>query len=76
MLRKSLGSNSATGLTGASICVQQGTTSELNLADYSRPHGIKAETVVFATSDDAIKAYDRGRCDVSPPMARRFTPSG
>jgi len=64
LVRKSLGLDSAIKLSGASICVQQGTTSELNLADYFRTHGSKAETVVFATADDAIKAYDSGRCDV------------
>lgn len=58
-----LGLKSARQLSGATICVQQGTTSELNLADYFRTHGFKAETVVFSTSDDAIKAYDSGRCD-------------
>jgi general L-amino acid transport system substrate-binding protein len=63
MVRKSLGLDSAQKLAGASICVQQGTTSELNLADYFRTLGIKAETVVFATADDAVKAYDSGRCD-------------
>ena len=54
---------SAQKLNGASICAQQGTTTELNLADYFRAHGLKAETVVFSTSDEAIKAYDFGRCD-------------
>ena len=63
LVRKSSGAESAQKLSGASICVQQGTTSELNLADYFRTHGFKAETVVFSTADDAIKAYDSGRCD-------------
>ncbi len=63
LVRKSLGVDSAQKLSGASICVQQGTTSELNLADYFRTHGLHAETVVFSAADDAIKAYDSGRCD-------------
>src|ERR1700744_1640427 len=63
MVRKKLGVNSATELDGASICVQQGTTTELNLADYFRTHNKKYEPVVFATADEAIKAYDSGRCD-------------
>jgi general L-amino acid transport system substrate-binding protein len=63
LVRKSLGLDSAQKLNGASICAQQGTTTELNLADYFRAHGLKAETVVFSTSDEAIKAYDSGRCD-------------
>jgi general L-amino acid transport system substrate-binding protein len=63
MVRKKLGVNSATELDGASICVQQGTTTELNLADYFRTHNKKYEPVVFATADEAVKAYDSGRCD-------------
>ena len=55
--------SSALELTGASVCVQQGTTTELNLADFFRTHDMKYESVVFATADEAIKAYDTGRCD-------------
>jgi len=50
-------------LKGASICVQQGTTTELNLADAFRKNGISAETVVFTAGDEALKAYESGRCD-------------
>jgi general L-amino acid transport system substrate-binding protein len=63
LARKKLGLDTASKLSGASICVQQGTTSELNLADYFRKSGFHAETVVFTTADEAIKAYDSGRCD-------------
>jgi general L-amino acid transport system substrate-binding protein len=63
MVRKKLGVDSATKLDGASICVQQGTTTELNVADYFRAHNIKFEPVVFATDDETVKAYDSGRCD-------------
>ena len=63
LVRKSLGISSALKLDGASICAQQGTTNELNLADFFRAHGLKMEPVVFATADEAIKAYDSGRCD-------------
>jgi general L-amino acid transport system substrate-binding protein len=63
MVRKKLGINSALELSGASICVQQGTTTELNLADYFRAHSLKYEPVVFATADETVKAYDSGRCD-------------
>jgi general L-amino acid transport system substrate-binding protein len=63
MTRKKLGVDSALKLDGASICVQQGTTSELNLADFFRSHGLKFEAVVFATDEEAVKAYDAGRCD-------------
>ena len=63
MVHKKLGVDSALKLDGASICVQQGTTTELNLADYFRAHNMKVEAVVFATDDEATKAYDSGRCD-------------
>ncbi len=63
MVRKNLKVNSALELSGASVCVQQGTTTELNLADYFRAHNMQLKSVTFATSDEAIKAYDSGRCD-------------
>jgi len=63
MVRKELGVDSALKLDGASVCVQQGTTTELNLADYFRSHAMKLEAVVFATDEEATKAYDSGRCD-------------
>ena len=63
MVRKKLGVKSALELAGASICVQQGTTTELNLADYFRAHNIQFEPVVFSTDEEATKAYDSGRCD-------------
>ena len=63
MVRKALKVNSALELNDASVCVQQGTTTELNLADYFRANKMKLKTVTFATADEAIKAYDSGRCD-------------
>ena len=63
MVRKSLKVNSALELNDAAVCVQQGTTTELNLADYFRANKMKLKTVTFATADEAIKAYDAGRCD-------------
>jgi general L-amino acid transport system substrate-binding protein len=63
MVRKSLKVNSALELNGASICVQQGTTTELNLADYFRAHNMQLKAVTFATANEAVKAYDTGRCD-------------
>ena len=63
MVRKKLGVASAKELNGASICTQQGTTTELNLADYFRANNMKYEVVAFATSDETFKAYDAGRCD-------------
>ncbi|MFE1602018.1 amino acid ABC transporter substrate-binding protein [Methylobacterium sp. ID0610] len=63
MVKKKLGVTSAKQLDGASICTQQGTTTELNLADYFRANKLKYEVVAFATSDETFKAYDSGRCD-------------
>jgi general L-amino acid transport system substrate-binding protein len=63
MVRKSLKVNAARELDGAAICVQQGTTTELNLADYFRANRMRLKTVTFATIDEALKAYESGRCD-------------
>ena len=63
MVRKKLGVASAKQLDGASVCTQQGTTTELNLADFFRANKLKYEVVAFATADDTFKAYDTGRCD-------------
>ncbi|MEZ5788538.1 MAG: amino acid ABC transporter substrate-binding protein [Xanthobacteraceae bacterium] len=62
--RKGLKVNSALELNDAAVCVQQGTTTELNLTDYFRANKMRLKTVTFATLDEAIKAYDTGRCDV------------
>jgi len=63
MVFKKLKVNSALELNDAAICVQQGTTTELNLADYFRANKMRLKTVTFATLDEAVKAYDSGRCD-------------
>ena len=63
IVRKALKVNSALELSDASVCVQQGTTTELNLADYFRANRMKLKSVTFAQLDEALKAYDTGRCD-------------
>ncbi len=63
IVRKALNVKSALELNGATICVQQGTTTELNLTDYFRANKITYKPVVFAGSDETVKAYDSGRCD-------------
>ncbi len=63
MVRKALKVSSALELNDASVCVQQGTTSELNLADFFRSNHMGLKTVTFATGEDALKAYESGRCD-------------
>ncbi|MCA8929799.1 MAG: amino acid ABC transporter substrate-binding protein [Alphaproteobacteria bacterium] len=64
MVRKDLGVKSATELDGASVCIQTGTTTELNLADYFKTHGMKFEPVAIETNSEARPAYEQGRCDV------------
>jgi general L-amino acid transport system substrate-binding protein len=63
MVRKALKVNSALELNDAAVCVQQGTTTELNLADYFAASKMQLKTVTFATANEAVKAYDAGRCD-------------
>lgn len=64
MAPKALGVKSALELDGASICVQPGTTTELNLADYFRANNMSYEPVVIERLDEVRTAYDQGRCDV------------
>jgi len=63
MVRKALKVNSVLELSDAAVCVQQGTTTELNLADYFHGNRMKLKAVTFASADEAVKAYDAGRCD-------------
>ena len=64
MVKKALGVKSAKELDGASICIQTGTTTELNLADYFHANGMKYEAVTIETNDEARQNYTSGRCDV------------
>jgi len=64
MVKKALGVKSAKELDGASICIQTGTTTELNLADYFHANGMKYEAVTIETNDEARQNYSSGRCDV------------
>ena len=57
------GINSALQLSGAAICVQTGTTTELNLADYFRANNMEYNPVVFQGFDETNAAYEAGRCD-------------
>jgi general L-amino acid transport system substrate-binding protein len=63
MVKKSMNVKSVLELDGASICVAQGSTTELNLADYFRAHNIKYEGVAFKSNDETVQAYAAGRCD-------------
>ncbi len=64
MIPSALGVTSAKDLDGASICIQTGTTTELNLADYFRTNGISYEPVPVETNAEAQTNYLGGRCDV------------
>jgi len=63
MVRKADNINSLEDLNGGAICVQTGTTTELNLADQMRARGIEYEPVVFEDADSTFNAYEEGRCD-------------
>jgi general L-amino acid transport system substrate-binding protein len=64
LVKKSLKVNSALELNSASVCVQTGTTTEQNLADYFKGNNMKYEVIAFASADETVKAYESGRCDV------------
>jgi general L-amino acid transport system substrate-binding protein len=63
MVKKSLKIKTAKELNGASVCVQTGTTTELNLADFFRTNKLEYKPVVFEKVDEAVNAYQAGRCD-------------
>jgi general L-amino acid transport system substrate-binding protein len=63
LVPKSANLKSVKDLEGASICVAQGTTTELNLADYFRTHNMKYEVIAYFGLDETVQAYEAGRCD-------------
>lgn len=64
MVRKDMDVNSALQLSGASICTNTGTTTELNVTDYFTLNKMDYELVAFEKADEVVAAYDAGRCDV------------
>ncbi|SLN58904.1 General L-amino acid-binding periplasmic protein AapJ precursor [Roseivivax jejudonensis] len=64
MIPKSLGVSSARELAGATVCIQTGTTTELNLADYFRRNNMDYEPVPIETNAEAQQQYLAGACDV------------
>jgi len=64
MVRDSRKSESALELDGAKVCVQNNTTTQLNLGDYFKTNNMKFEERRFDKLDDVVKAYDSGDCDV------------
>ncbi|SFZ82486.1 general L-amino acid-binding protein [Devosia enhydra] len=63
VVRNADGITSAAELDGAAVCVESGTTTELNLADYAAANGLEIDTVVFVTRSEVVQAYLDGRCD-------------
>lgn len=64
MVTKKRNVKNAAQLGGASVCVQPGTTTELNLADYFRSKTMKFKPVVIEKLEEVLNAYFAGRCDV------------
>ena len=64
MVMESLGVSDAMELDGASVCIQAGTTTELNLADWAGANGISYDSVVVETSAQSLDGFLSGRCDV------------
>ena len=64
MVPKKLNVTSAKQLNGATVCVQPGTTTELNLSDYFRANSMTFKPVVIEKLEEVLNAYFSGRCDV------------
>ncbi|MBR2512864.1 MAG: amino acid ABC transporter substrate-binding protein [Halomonas sp.] len=64
MVSRDLGISEASELDGAAICIQSGTTTELNLADYFRANDMEFDPIVFDTSEQTVGGFQAGRCDV------------
>jgi general L-amino acid transport system substrate-binding protein len=64
MVKKDMGITSALQLDGATVCVQTGTTTELNLADYFRANNMTYTAVNVETADESRDNYVNNACDV------------
>ncbi len=64
MVSADLGVSSALELDGATVCIQSGTTTELNLTDYFRANGMSYDALVFDTSEQTVQGFAANRCDV------------
>ena len=63
MVKKDLGVSSAKELDGATVCIQTGTTTELNLADFFKSNNISYTPVTVADDSEAQRQYEAGACD-------------
>lgn len=64
MALRNLGVKSALELNGVTICIQSGTTTALNLADYFKENNMEYRPIAFDSSDQTVRAFKAGRCDV------------
>ncbi len=64
LISKSIGVNSAKELDGATVCIQAGTTTELNLTDYFKANKMTYKPITYDTSGQTIEGFKSGRCDV------------
>ncbi|MBF2735176.1 MAG: amino acid ABC transporter substrate-binding protein [Betaproteobacteria bacterium AqS2] len=64
MVYKSLGVSSALDLDGARVCVQSGTTTEANMADFFRTNNMSYEQIAYDTSPDTTQGFENNYCDV------------
>jgi general L-amino acid transport system substrate-binding protein len=64
MVRKAAGITAGKQLDGASVCLQQGSTTELNVSDFFRANGMKMNPVTFENVEEIRTAFVAGRCDV------------
>jgi general L-amino acid transport system substrate-binding protein len=64
LVRRAMNKETALDLDGAKVCVQTGTTTELNLVDYFRTNKMNYEVIASTTLESAIKGYDSGQCNV------------
>ena len=65
MVPKSLGMSSALELDGSTVCVAEGTTTKLNLADFFRQNNLRLETLGFDETSTTYEAYEEGQCDAT-----------
>src|SRR3546814_20414905 len=75
MVPKDLGVTSAQELDGASVCIQPGTTTELNLADFFRLNDLNYEPVQIETQEEATATYPAGRCAAHTPNTSVLAPA-
>jgi len=64
MIRRDLNIESALELNGKVVCVQSGTTTELNISDYFSNNNMSYELLSFPTASEALDAYEKSRCNV------------